>query len=153
MRKQAGFLTMELEDVPVELNKILDIIEDAYYEKYISLDKFVKSHILFDVIENIQDAQEHIKKAIIEKNRTKRAFFQKLVDKALLWNDVRKLNADIKLMQKTLEDIKEIIYFIKSSQILNADKTYLSQALKSLILASKILNIFINGLIKFKGTI
>ena len=152
MRRQAGFFSrMELQEVPVELNRIIAVVEDAHL-KYMSMWKVINSDSLYDVLEHLEEAKKLVEKGIIDakKYRSKTAFIDKMVEKALLWNDVRKMNVDIKLLEKTVEDIQEVI------MVVNGDfekSLFLDKAVKHLVVSRDLLKKFFISLIKLRDSI
>jgi len=152
MRRQSGFFSkMELEEVPEEIQRIKDIVEEAH-TKYLSLWKVFDSDSLYDVNAYLFDAKKLVIQGIQEKKkyRSKTAFLEEMVGKVLLWNDVRKVKADIKLLEKTLEDIQEII------MVVNGDfekSRSLNESIKLLVKARNTLKAFVFSLINFKNSI
>jgi hypothetical protein len=152
MRRQSGFFSkMELEEVPAEIERIKDIVEEAHI-KYLSLRRVFNSDSLPYVSSYLSDAKELVIQGIQEKKkyRSKTAFLEEMVGKVLLWNDVRKVKADIKLLEKTVEDIQEVI------MVVNGDfekSRSLDESLKFLVKARDTLKAFVSSLINFKNSI
>jgi|LauGreDrversion4_2_1035121.scaffolds.fasta_scaffold970481_1 hypothetical protein len=152
MRRQSGFFSkMELEEVPAEIERIKDIVEEAHI-KYLSLRTVFNSDSLPYVSSYLSDAKELVIQGIQEKKkyRSKTAFLEEMVGKVLLWNDVRKVKADIKLLEKTVEDIQEVI------MVVNGDfekSRSLDESLKFLVKARDTLKAFVSSLINFKNSI